>query len=333
MKKTIFCIELVLLFQILNSNTIINAYQVNKYEKHLNSRNVTWGIDSLKKVVKDLQSSVKILQSESKTLDSINKNKTITINQNKNSILELKGIYQKQKANSIHGAIILLLGLFLEITGAVFVSSENLLKETLKVRPFMTEYMVGEEWLHKDRDIKINSLQVFGTYLLILGFTLQFIGTLLVVSNNPILNVIVIFIASGTVTYLSYLIIKKIGGLNPINKISTLLLNLKGISVFLKEEKLNKKNILICEGCFKKIKVNMAYIGYFLSNPIPRDFFLGHEACVEKEFEAIAKTRSIDLSNKIEKLDNFYEARLRWTMKHRKMIIISILVFSDLFFL
>jgi hypothetical protein len=100
--------------------------------------------------------------------------------------------------------------------------------------------------------------------------------------------------------------INKIGGLKFINKIFSSFLNLKGILMFAVEKRLHKKNLLICEHCFRKMKVNIAYIGYYLSNPVPRDFFIGHKGCVEKELEAITKIRTNDLSVVIEELDKFY---------------------------
>ena len=308
MKKTILCIGFVLFFQIVNSIPINNAYQFNT----LNSRVVTLSIDSLKKLVKEMQASIIILQSESRTLDSINKNETKTINQNKVSILELNRIYQKQKTISIHGAIILLLGLFLEIIGAVLVSSENLTKETLKIRPYnKTEYRLGEWGGNKNLDNKNISFQVFGTYILILGFALQFIGTFFVVSQNFIFNIIFIPIAIIVIILLSYIIIEKIGGLSFFFKLETSIQNIKGSLMFAFENELQRRGKIVCEGCFNKNKADISYIGYIMlqDQPFmrPEGFFIGHKKCIEQEIKTCEKLFwDTKYSIHIEELNKFF---------------------------
>ena len=82
MKKTILCIGFVLFFQIVNSIPINNAYQVN----NLNSRVVTLSIDSLKKLVKEMQAL--------KILFKLNPLKKMIKTQNVYLILNLLGFNQ-----------------------------------------------------------------------------------------------------------------------------------------------------------------------------------------------------------------------------------------------
>ncbi len=310
MKKLCSCIIVVLLFQIVHFSSLCIC-QVNKDEKTIEYLNQA-SIDSLKKILGELEYSIGMLEKESLTQDSINEHETKVAIQNKDSILEINKILQNQKIVSTHGAVILLLGLFLEIIGAVLVSTENFTKETLIIRPYSkTEYRLGEWGGNKNLDNKNNSFQVFGTYILIIGFALQFIGTFFVVSQNFIFNIITILIAIIIITLLSYIIISKIGGLNFFNKLIISFRNIKGSFMFAFERKFQMNGKIVCEVCFNKIRADASHIGFivFQDQRImrPEGFFIGHKECVEKEIKIYEKLFwDSKYSIHIERLEDFF---------------------------
>lgn len=229
----------------------------NELELELNQ------IDVLRKKTQD---STKVSKGNSNKIKNIeNEIKTILLNNTKN----------------YNGSLFILISLLFEVPAVIFLSSTSFINTqkdvfTLENSPNMIgNWGSGLEPL----DTKIGYLSFIALFSLFVGFGLQFIGIIHILTlslESIVVSLSIFFILSyGIIYYLLGLGEQKRG-----EKLKTVLRNT--LRLLLRLMKLEKKR---CDYCLKKIHCNEAdvwWIEHASSEPYRGVVLLGHEECLGK---------------------------------------------------
>lgn len=277
-----------------------------------NQKIVLEQISVLSKKNDSLQNQQSKTDFEIEKLNSNNKELSETVTQLQTKISSIEEQRNTDKNNTKIGAYILLFGLFLEVLGVIFLSSDSLSKETRKIRPVKVEYTISNSGGNRTLELEIITLQIIGTIFLVLGFAFQFIGTLLVLTSDLLINTLGITAILLGIFIFSAIVVKYIGKENILKKLKTTFKNFKGIIKFRLERKYHKRKKVVCESCYKTLPISKATIEYL--RPVkmddlssPRHFHIGHEKCIDPIFE-INRQHPNDRFNIISKpLSDFLE--------------------------
>ncbi|QHI36230.1 hypothetical protein IMCC3317_15890 [Kordia antarctica] len=223
-------------------------------------------------------------------LNSYNKNISEKLTQLETEISSIEEQNNTNKNNTKIGALILLFGLLLEVLGVIFLSSDSLSKKTRKIRPVKVEYTISNSGGNRTLELEIITLQIIGTIFLVFGFAFQFIGTLLVLTSDLLINSLGIISILIGIFIFSYIVVKYIGKENIFEKLKTTFKNFRGIIMFRLERKFHKRKEVVCETCYKTVPISQATVGYLNPKKMdhyehPRHLHIGHEKCIDPIFE------------------------------------------------
>mgnify|MGYP001211226141 CR=1 FL=1 len=298
-------------------------------------------VDSLSREIRNLNlvrikqdSSLKELSKQNgitvKALDSLRK----IIQSNSKLINDTEVSFSNFSKTSSTGAIVLIIGILLEVIGATLLAGLSLSQKIEPVRNVRLEYTLGDLAIEdKMKNNVMNFYGIIGSILLVLGFCLQFSGTILVIGISfwMILSTILgaLVVAFGLLFFLMGQTIDQTRK----EKLKIIFLNLKRIIISPIHCKLLNRRKILCEICTKPVLLDEAQVWYkheqnsenhpFLHRPY--GFYLGHEKCLEKVHPT--KEPGNGLINKphpIHKFNikQFYNTKLpelkNWILRHRE---------------
>lgn len=206
------------------------------------------------------------------------------------------------------GATILLLGLIIETIGAILLSGNNLVNKIEKIRSVKIETGLFDLSMeNKVQKPVLVYFSVIGSIALILGFMLQFTGTLLVVSQAQIQTAL--FLAIGIIIPVS--IVFYLTGQNPDQsrkeKIAILIFNIRITLINSICSKLLPKSITYCDICGKFLKSKNGKIWFLQEKQTekhnslhkPHNIQFGHEKCLSDDLSYKAPPKKGDLMDSL----------------------------------
>ena len=225
-------------------------------------------------------------------IDSINKLMEI---ENHKTNVHIDNIEDELTTNnnvSKIGAILLMFGLFLEIFGAVMISSGDLTGKTDRIMDTNIPLSPINSDFDTTNRLKENIIRFYGLlgiFLLGIGFVFQFIGTGLVIripkGYFAVLIVLVLYLAWRFAKHLMY---RYKAEEESEENLEIFWLNLKRIMWHPVLSLMYTKKYTVCDICSRRVKANNVFVGFYgLENTtkedreIPLDLAIGHKKCLE----------------------------------------------------
>lgn len=213
------------------------------------------------------------------------------------SIKEISLAWSQSSNIAKLGAIILLTGLLIEIIGATVLAGTHLVTEqkevyTLKSTPPSNDLSMTDV----NSEPRIDFLGAIASFMLFLGFVLQFSGTILVLSLPAWLAATMVALAIIPGTLVMYYLLGQSYNQSRKKKIKVILKNIK--------RNLTPSFGAKCEICSKNLKFNESYV-FWSKEPnsekypylhTPYNMHLGHKKCLESsgKYEQ-PKNRNLEL--------------------------------------
>lgn len=210
----------------------------------------------------------------------------------KDQTTEIESLKKQNADNSVlsvEGAIILLIGLLIEILGALLLGAPVLATKIEELSDFEIDTNMDMALHAPKKEAVLAFYSMIGHILLVLGFAAQFAGTAIVLSVGWTK---LAFIVLGGVIF-SLIILLRILGIDPTQtrkqKLTVVWKNILRVS------KLKISAFMLrgreCEVCLKKVRKGKDYIFWYdqgnsQSHPYlhsPSQFLVGHEECVDKK--------------------------------------------------
>ena len=177
---------------------------------------------------------------------------------------------------------ILLFGLVVEVIGALFLSGPALTakqEEVMSLRPTSGWQDLAMHDVSADR--RMNFLGALGAAFLVLGFVIQFGGTLLTLGIRAMWCVPMILIAIGVAGYVLYFLLGQSPGQSRIEKLSILLRNFRRL--------ITGDRGCRCDCCNKRVNDKTGEVRWREQAPAekypylytPREWHVGHPACLD----------------------------------------------------
>ncbi|WP_259070856.1 hypothetical protein HDF24_23745 [Mucilaginibacter sp. X4EP1] len=239
--------------------------------------------DSLKRTLNQITSVQK--RFENNLLLEENKQKSLT------------DLYSSFIKNNNHGtrlskmgSIILLLGAFFEIIGAILLAGADLSNKMEPIKSIHLRYTAGDLAIQDHlKDNVMTFLGVVGSLSILIGFCLQFIGTIIVLGLIWYWMLIIAGIAILiSITLITFLANQTLG--QPLKeKVKIFIHNVHTVFIFPIKKKLANNHTVVCEICQKFMQYEEAEIWYKQGDNTesfpylypPYGFYIGHSKCLK----------------------------------------------------
>ncbi len=224
-------------------------------------------------------------------------------NQNK-EIENLKELNTYNSKLSSEGAIILLVGLLIEILGALLLGAPVLATKIEELSDFEIDPGLDLAMHAPKKEAVLIFFSMIGNVLLFLGFTAQFVGTALVLSVDWSMQLTIVLFGLAV----GFSMVLWLLGIDPeqsrTQKIAVVWKNIQRIF------RLKINGLMLrgreCESCLKKVDKDQSYVFWYdegntTSHPYlhsPSKFLVGHEECINKEV-----TQNIEAQKNLQQRD------------------------------
>jgi hypothetical protein len=249
--------------------------------------------------------------------------------------------------NNIHsstlskiGALILLLGLFIEVIGATLLAGADLSNKIELIRSVRLEYTLGDLAIEdKMKDNVMTFYGILGSILLVIGFCFQFTGTIIILGLPWF--VLILFIAIAIIA--SFAVLTFLAGQNvnqPLSEKARIFFrNLKRVIIFPIRQRFVGRRTIVCEICQKSMLCSKAEVWYKQETQSeqypylypPYGFYLGHADCLKEIYpdkekqhfsmmppHPLYKKAALDFyANHLDKLYTWNEERLKDLQRKR----------------
>jgi len=173
------------------------------------------------------------------------------------------------------GSIFIALGLVLEILGATSLAGSFLGRNFVNITDFENPISASDlATIDPHRDSLLWMIGLLGLFLVILGFTAQFIGSLFALVHSWVMTIVPLTVVLICIIALLSYLVKLDPDQKPRNKIQILLLNIKRFTYLWFSNKMR------CDYCAKLLTIQNAEVWWYKDTIHPKFFHLGHPSCL-----------------------------------------------------
>jgi hypothetical protein len=256
--------------------------------------------EQLSSLRNEVVESLKKQENQIQVLDQVTKDKIKEID-----LLKVQNTHNSELSSD--GAIILLVGLLIEILGALLLGAPVLATKIEELSDFELDPSLDMVLHAPKKEAVLAFYSMIGNILLFLGFTAQFTGTALLLNVDWRVQLAIVL----SVLAIVFLVLVWLLGIDPKqSRLPQLAFVCKNI---MRVSKLKTSNILFrgrqCQLCLKKVEKKNSYIfwydqGNFPTHPFlhpPSQFLVGHEDCMSKKIsQKIADQANFEQQTKIQ---------------------------------
>ncbi len=235
-------------------------------------------------------------------LEGSRANSELRIENNQNTIKSINTEVVRNTLLSKIGAVILLLGLFMEVIGATLLAGKDLSGEIELIRSARLEYTLGDLAIaDKMKDNVMTFYGMLGSLILVVGFCFSFTGTIIIIGLRWYIIIGLVLLAFISSFGVLYFLAGQNVNQSLAEKRKTFMRNLKRVLWYSVKRKLVGNKHVVCEVCQKKVLFAEAQVWYKQDyqseeHPYlhpPYGFYLGHSTCLAEIYPENEKGKSL----------------------------------------